>query len=133
MTEDDTTTSSSLPVPQSPSLKRTSSSAGNSAPNTACKKPSSAKMHVYIVKEGSYPHEGEGGDEILAVYASLEDANNKVRVHLEQYEDPEDCEEGFNDDGCFWWSAADVGEGDAVKVYVEKWEVQESGPEVKAS
>ncbi|KAL3424440.1 hypothetical protein PVAG01_03721 [Phlyctema vagabunda] len=86
--------------------------------------PPPALKYVYIVQQASYPSSGEGGDEILAVYSRLDDANQKAKSHIDaEYAEPEDCEEGQDENGCFWWSAADVGEGDAVRVYVVRWEV----------
>ncbi|RDW91405.1 hypothetical protein BP5796_02570 [Coleophoma crateriformis] len=134
----------SAPLPDSPeqeagpgsaSLKRSSSIAGNAPPTPALKRPSTDQSHesasdslqyVYIVQQASYPQYGEGGDEILSVYSSLEAANAEAHDHIEtEYgSDTEDVDEGVDKNGCFWWSAPDVGEGDGVRVYVQRWEVK---------
>lgn len=115
-------------------LKRSSSVAGNPPPSPAVKRPSTSQDHVsaseslkyvYIVQQASYPQYGEGGDEILCVFSSLQAANAKAHDHIEtEYSEPEEVDEGADENGCFWWSAGDVGEGDGVRVYVQRWEVK---------
>jgi hypothetical protein len=75
----------------------------------------------------------DSSDDIHGVYSSLAAVNDAVReVVDEEYDAAEDFTEKYESDGRLRWSSDDVGEGDAVEIVVQKWEVQGEKPAPKS-
>jgi hypothetical protein len=68
--------------------------------------------------------------DIHAIYATIKDANNAVKgIVNTEYIGCEDFKQGSEDDGRFYWSSDDAGEGERVEVYIRVLEVKPPGSE----
>jgi hypothetical protein len=91
-----------------------------------------AVMHTTIRGLTSIDREDEEPDEVLALYATLADANNRVRREWEEWREAG----GFGDiEGEFdgvnnWWSSEDIGgEEKGIKIWVKIWNIWPAGSE----
>jgi len=91
-----------------------------------------AVMHTTIPRLVSIYPEEEELDEVLALYATLEDANNRVRREWEEWREAGgfgDIEGGF-DGANNWWSSEDHGgEEKGIRIWVKAWNVWPAGSE----
>ena len=128
------------------SHKRTSSSAENTTkapgtkrrvanPETSVQTASNTSRleHVYVVIVHTIPGYNDlTSKDISGVYVTIEDANNCVRnIANYEYSATEDFRHGRKGDGRIWWKADDVGEGDAIEIWIEKHELKGPGSEPK--
>ena len=126
------------------SYKRTSSTAGNTAPAPEPKRqdleeaskevPTSkvsagAAQYVYVVIVDSNPQYLEATSDIHGIYASIKDANNALKGIANDYGGALECDFGIKADGRAFWNCQDAGEGEFVELSIKKMKAKREGCE----
>jgi hypothetical protein len=115
---------------EEPQLKRQASDNGNPALTQKSKVSDSDRQYVYVVIVDSHPPYMDSHSDIHAIYSTIYDANNTVkRIVIREYTKAEGTKSGYEDDGGFYWSSDDAGEGERVEVYIRVMEVKPRGSE----
>lgn len=85
--------------------------------------------HVYIlVVDSDEPYYGTTSSNI-AIYATVKEANNALRKYIaEQYTEPQGIEREIRQ-GCWRWTAEDVGEGESIVVEVQRHKIAKEARE----
>lgn len=130
--------STSLPQ-NSASHKRSSSAAENSINGPPSKRhlDASAKLapiqsqKIYLVIIDGTQEGMASGSDVQGAYSSLEDANNAARREANQFPEAQEVEHGTDDDGRFYWSSDEVGDGETMSITVKAMEIKPPGCEPK--